>query len=386
VPLYLSEICLCGGWDSEEKGELEIEMEIDDDNEEDYQYEEEDEQDNEEGEEDGILERNNDPSTDSLRSFSDEFHRIYHRAQLLYRDTVASSSFYYLIFPIQELLIDYEHLHAYGLENELSIRVDFTVDSSNQTGIITLQNISLYDPSTSTIFDLELGWILKLRLSGYFKELVFRFHDEVNTQSTAISQVMETTNCSFAEAERALEQTKGDINDALIYLMDAPQNLKSVSPTVAIKTHTIDLTVDPNEQGTQGELSALQQLFPTVIFDTLLSIYQSTYCSFDDTMDILRSQEVTPSTETPISQLINSILRESHHHSLFPLDMTHPNKFLVLFLLIEGEIISCGSRCLICNQLLTYPGPLLPPPSLHSSQGSYLLSVAAASVSWDTKN
>jgi hypothetical protein len=338
---------------------------------EEYEYDEEEEEDEEDL--DGIH-RNSDPLTTLLKSYLDEFNQVYCHAQLVYRDTIASSSFFYLIFPIQELLIDYEHLQAFGLTNELSIRVDFIVDSSNQIGTITLRNISLYDPSTSTISDLELAWILKLRLSEYFKEIGFQYHHQANTQSTAISQVMETTNCSLEEAERALEQTKGDLNDALIYLMDTPQNLKSTStapttmPSATASPPVIDLTFEEHGTSTEEQLSHLQQLFPTIAFDTLLSIYQSTDCSYYDTVAIIQLQDstlliqqgvdltVAVPEETPISQLINSIIRESHHHSLLPLDTSHPNKFFILFLLIEGEIISCGSRCLICNQLLTFPG------------------------------
>jgi hypothetical protein len=345
----------------------------------------------EESDQENIFEIDTTPSSHILNQYANEFNQSFCHAHLLHRDTIVSTSFYYLTFPINFLFIDGERLDALGLSDQQHIRIEFIIDSSTPLiGTIQIRNISQYDPLTSTLSEMAIAWFLKLRFTEYLKEILFDFDPQVTFRSSVISDMMRNSNCTHHEAERALEVMKWDLNDALIYLMDQ-QTQTPPSPSVPLPPSSSHRSVDLprndvsgfDRENFQTNLIELQNFFPDVDLDSLLAVYQSTNYSYQDTLQILEtvdllvshdvpstdktdsplkkmkiegSDSLTNSSPSSMAQVMNGILRESNHYSLNPIDLSHPNKFSLLLLLMEGEIITCGSRCLICNSQLTFPG------------------------------
>lgn len=399
-------------YNEEDNEENEEEQEEEEDYEYKYEdtYEENENNENEEdNEEDNNYEDNNkeeknnninklhvnkeDISLKRLLSYYYEFNNEITSSQLLYRDTVQSQSFFYLYIPIKNLLLDKEHCHALNLDENLSIRIDLVVDfsDSNHAKIKVTRVVNCHPIVEDQISKSDLSWILEHRLLEYIKEFSINLNEIESQQFKIVREVMKNTNCSKSQVIEALKKVKWDVNEATINLLD--NNMNSINTNTTIESNNdninvnnnvnncVDLTLDNYEDGSlehdsdreiciRTALEEIHQQYPNVDYEVLSSLFESTEYSYDKTISFLEvndnlsnsnnSKKLKTSHPIELNQDIKSLIREiiseSPHYTAELYENNSNNVFILLYFLIEGEILTCGKRCLICNKKVSYPG------------------------------
>jgi hypothetical protein len=310
-----------------------------------------------------------------LQDYSEAFKDHFHKADLKILNTTSTTVTYLLTFSLEHMSLSLEQQQGlqerFELVSLLPLEVEITIDLN--IGKIEIQNISQSDSiSSSTPVPLPKSMVLARRLSEYLVLLPFKC-DSNASRSDAIANVMMMYYCTASDASETLQRWKWDTGSAIQELFDRsasqlpPAQTPSAPPVPELTPLDLckvylhdDLGDDPEREALIIQhLYDLQDLSPTADLVSLYRLFQSNYYSYRLTVETIlhtittneKQREDRLPVAKPFLQLdsLKFLLEASPHFTRHRVDITHPNKFITLLHLIEGELLDCLSRCSQCN-------------------------------------
>jgi len=187
----------------------------------------------------------------------------------------------WILLTPERLLLNEERAFAWGLDQNLAIRIDFSNLYTEGTEIPKVSRVGLFKGEVKgDELELELShcmleWVIKERLGVFLKD---QWPPSL-TSRTTLAEVMDCTGLSRGAAETALQQCKRDQNEAINLLLEKGDTISAevdawdfIAPSISLDFYT----KNNNSLEVKRKLLQLHQMFPTVPGKVLYETLQET--------------------------------------------------------------------------------------------------------------
>jgi hypothetical protein len=234
------------------------------------------------------------------------------------------------------LEIDDERMMAYGIDSTLPIVTNFemTFESHDKISLVVESVYQRVGDDKNSKRTFHVGTLLYNRLKEYVKYI-----DKVSACETSMIKLMESVPCSRAKARFFLDQAKGDVNVAILAMLEVRESVPVTTTTKSCDQNVPHAHAYSEEDGEKSDLEEKgDSMSTTTTTTTTTSSLVNTFSSISNS----------------VTDAIQLLLLQSPHGE----ERIHggENVLVQLVHLIEGEIRTCGCRCLICNENVPYPG------------------------------
>ena len=239
-----------------------------------------------------------------------------------------------MLVSVERFELDHRHYDAYGMDYNKLLAIKFSLEVT--CGRISLKELICVeqrnkDGSSCDNFgctSFQLGWVLKRRVAEYWHKYLSTLDTAPEVQLDNAQELMNIFGCTHSDAISTLSTCFGDLNDAMLHLLERRP---------AMVEGGVDHRHAPSTKP---------------VYETSPII---------DPPSLLRQQVMPVGVgEGPSMQDDSLIAQLLRHATQYPAEVSmRKNNFLVAFLhILLGEIHTCGSRCLVCNESVAFPSAL----------------------------